>query len=92
VDKDGSFLASLTLWSDLFQINDKLLWIVLGVSEEFGRVQSENVVGDSLGTFVEAVASVFGVAVDRKALTRTRWKDRGVHRTSLLLQRQDLRA
>jgi hypothetical protein len=72
VDKDGSFLASLTFWSNLFQINDELLWVVLGVSEEFGRVQGENVVGDSLGTFVEAVASVSGVALDWRALTRTR--------------------
>jgi hypothetical protein len=57
VDKDSSFLAGLSFWGDLLEINDELLWVVLGVGEEFGRVQSENVVGNSLGTFVEATRS-----------------------------------
>jgi len=54
VDKDGSFLSSLSFWGDLLKVNDELLWVVLGVGEEFGRVQRENVVGNRLGTFVEA--------------------------------------
>ena len=57
MDEDSSFLSSLSFWGDLFEINDELLWVVLGVREEFGRVQSENVVGNSLGTFVEATMS-----------------------------------
>jgi hypothetical protein len=60
MDKDGSFLSSLSFWGDLFEINDELLWVVLGVGEEFGRVQGENVVGNSLGTFVEAGLSALG--------------------------------
>jgi hypothetical protein len=38
VDKDGSFLASLSFWGDLLEVDDELLWVVLGVGEEFGRV------------------------------------------------------
>jgi hypothetical protein len=84
MDKDGSFLSSLSFWGDLFEINDELLWVVLGVGEEFGRVQGENVVGNSLGTFVEAKESAMARKHDI-GLTRTRWIDRGVHRTSLPL-------
>jgi hypothetical protein len=57
VDKDGSFLSSLSFWGDLLEVDDELLWVVLGVGEEFGRVQGENMIGNSLGTFVEAVLS-----------------------------------
>jgi hypothetical protein len=57
MDKDGSFLSSLSFWGDLLEVNDELLWVVLGVGEEFGGVQGENMVGNSLGTFVEAVLS-----------------------------------
>jgi hypothetical protein len=60
VDEDGSFLSSLSFWGDLLEVDDELLWVVLGVGEEFGRVQSENVVGNSLGTFVEARGSALG--------------------------------
>jgi hypothetical protein len=52
VDKDSSFLASLSFGGDLFEINDELLWVVFGIGEEFCRVKSEDVVGNSLGTFV----------------------------------------
>lgn len=78
VDKDGSFLACLTFWGNLFEVNDELLWVVLGVGEQLGGVEREDMVGNSLGTFVQAesqlrLPDVSGQVTHKNSFDSPRW-------------------
>lgn len=58
MNPDCAFLGTclIALRSDLLEVDDEHLRIVLGVSEELGGVESEDVVGNSLGGFGKEVA------------------------------------
>jgi hypothetical protein len=64
VNEDGAFLAlsSLSLGGDLLEVDRELLGVMLGVGEELGRVESENVVGNHLGGLGEEVRVVWRVS------------------------------
>ena len=60
MDPYGTFfaLSDLGLGSDLFEVDEKLLGVVLGVSKELGRVEGENVVGNDIWRFGQKVGIV----------------------------------
>lgn len=56
VNPNGTFSALVdALWDDLFEVDHKLLGIVLGISEKLGRVEGEDIVRDSFGLFPKKV-------------------------------------
>lgn len=56
MNPNGAFSALVdTFRDDLFEVDHKLLGVVLGIREEFGRVEREDIVRDSFGLFPEEV-------------------------------------
>jgi hypothetical protein len=60
VNEDGTLLAlsGLLLGSNLFEVDEELFRVVLGVRQELGRVESEDVVRDDFGRLGEEVGVV----------------------------------
>lgn len=64
MDPDSTFsaLGDLALIGDLLEVDDELFGVVLGVSEKFGRVESEHMIRDGLWRFGEEVGVVCRVS------------------------------
>lgn len=56
MDPNGTFSALIdALRDDLFEVDHKLLGVVLGVSKEFGRIEGEDIVCDGFGRFPKEI-------------------------------------
>ena len=59
MDPHGTLLSCLAFGSDFLQVDDELVGVVLGVGQQLGGIQSQDMVGDGVWAFGKEVGVIF---------------------------------